>query len=190
MQLETIIKSLDVETLLGDQYRVNQILMNLLSNAVKFTPKGGKVRLEVTETNPAPGQVMVKFQVKDNGVGMNQEFMNRIFKPFEQESAATVSKFGGTGLGLSICQNLVQLMHGSIMVDSKEGRGTTFTVTLPFKVEQGTVAPEVLEAPELVLFVLLDVALLSALDRFVTHFMASFAVGVSVLVECTLELGH
>ena len=151
VQLETIIKSLDVETLLGDQYRVNQILMNLLSNAVKFTPKGGKVRLEVTETNPAPGQVMVKFQVKDNGVGMNQEFMNRIFKPFEQESAATVSKFGGTGLGLSICQNLVQLMHGSIMVDSKEGRGTTFTVTLPFKVEQGTVAPEVLEAPELVL---------------------------------------
>ena len=151
VRLETIIKSLDVETLLGDQYRVNQILMNLLSNAVKFTPEGGRVLLEVTETNPAPGQVMVKFQVKDNGIGMNQEFMNRIFKPFEQESAATVSKFGGTGLGLSICQNLVQLMHGSIMVDSKEGQGTTFTVTLPFKVEQGPVLPEDLEAPELVL---------------------------------------
>jgi CheY-like chemotaxis protein len=94
---------------------------------------------------------MVKFQVTDSGIGMNQEFMQRIFKPFEQESATTVSKFGGTGLGLSICRNLVQLMHGSIEVDSKEGQGTTFTVTLPFKVEQGAVAAEPVEKPAVLL---------------------------------------
>jgi signal transduction histidine kinase/ActR/RegA family two-component response regulator len=151
VRLETIIESLDTETLVGDQYRVNQILMNLLSNAVKFTPEGGLVRLLVSETYPEPDQVMVKFQVTDSGIGMNQEFMQRIFKPFEQESATTVSKFGGTGLGLSICRNLVQLMHGSIEVDSKEGQGTTFTVTLPFKVEQGAVAAEPVEKPAVLL---------------------------------------
>jgi signal transduction histidine kinase len=148
VRLETIIRSLETETLIGDQYRVNQILMNLLGNAVKFTPEGGQVRLLVSETYPEPDQVLVKFQVKDSGIGMNQEFMQRIFKPFEQESAVTVSKFGGTGLGLSICQNLVQLMHGSIEVDSKEGQGTTFTVTLPFKVETGPVSAEALDKPE------------------------------------------
>jgi signal transduction histidine kinase/ActR/RegA family two-component response regulator len=151
VRLETVIQSLELETLIGDQYRVNQILMNLLSNAVKFTPAGGQVRLTVSEMQPEPSQVMVKFQVTDSGIGMNQEFMQRIFKPFEQESATTVSRFGGTGLGLSICQNLVQLMHGSIVVDSKEGQGTTFTVTLPFKVETGPMATENLNKPEVLL---------------------------------------
>jgi signal transduction histidine kinase len=150
VQLETVIESLEADYLVGDQYRVNQVLMNLLSNAIKFTPAGGKVHLMVSQTFPKTGLTMVKFTVTDTGIGISKEFLSRIFKPFEQQDASTARKFGGTGLGLSITRNLVRLMNGSIEVESEENQGTTFTVTLPFKVEEGQ-APQQVELPELVL---------------------------------------
>jgi signal transduction histidine kinase len=150
VQLETVIESLKADYLVGDQYRVNQVLMNLLSNAIKFTPAGGRVRLMVSQTFPKTGLTMVKFTVTDTGIGISKEFLSRIFKPFEQQDASTARKFGGTGLGLSITRNLVRLMNGSIEVESEENQGTTFTVTLPFKVEEGQ-SPQQVELPELVL---------------------------------------
>lgn len=101
------------ETVLkGDSLRLNQILLNLLSNALKFTPEGGKISLEIRQLRKKDGKVRLRFTVSDNGVGMSSEFMDRLFLPFEQESAVTGQKYGGTGLGMSITKNLVTLMGG------------------------------------------------------------------------------
>lgn len=120
------------EWVVGDELRVNQILMNLLSNAVKFTPENGKVLVDVTQIQHDKKSVMIKFEVSDTGIGMSEEYMSRLFTPFEQESAKTAQKYGGTGLGLSITKNLVTMMGGSIDVKSVQNEGTTFTVILPF----------------------------------------------------------
>ena len=124
------------EWVVGDQLRVNQILMNLLSNAVKFTPEKGSVILDVFQLEKNDKQVMLQFKVRDTGIGMSEEYLARMFKPFEQESAGTAQKYGGTGLGLSISKNLTSLMNGTIEVESKLNEGTTFTVTLPFGVSE------------------------------------------------------
>jgi len=129
-----VIKSLTYERFYGDSLRVNQVLMNLLSNSMKFTPKGGRISLTVIEKDGIDGTSSLTFKVADTGKGMSKEFLNRVFIPFEQESASTARQFGGTGLGLSITKNLVNLMDGSIEVQSEEGKGSEFTVVLPFKV--------------------------------------------------------
>lgn len=121
------------EWVVGDQLRVNQILMNLLSNAVKFTSAGGSVNLDVTQMMISNNNVHIKFQIRDTGIGMSKEYMSRMFTPFEQESAGTAQKFGGTGLGLSITKNLITMMGGSIDVFSKQEKGTEFTLTLTFR---------------------------------------------------------
>ena len=126
--------SIHEEWLIGDQLRVKQILTNLLSNAVKFTPAGGSVSLNLTQTKLSEEKVLIKFVVSDTGIGMSKDYLSRIFTPFEQESAATAQQFGGTGLGLSITQNLTTLMHGSIEVSSQPGKGSVFTVSLPFQI--------------------------------------------------------
>lgn len=120
------------EVLIGDSLRVNQILLNLLSNAVKFTPEGGKIRLSVTQLAIQDGKVYLEFKVSDNGCGMDELMLGRLFRPFEQESAETARKYGGSGLGLSITKSLVDMMHGTIQVASKKGKGTVFTVNIPF----------------------------------------------------------
>jgi signal transduction histidine kinase/CheY-like chemotaxis protein len=118
---------------LGDEVKVKQILMNLLSNAMKFTPKGGSVTL-AAKVHPLEGQKdEVILQVKDTGIGMSEEFMQRMFKPFEQENSSSSSTYVGTGLGLSIVKSLSELMGGSVAVESVEGKGSTFTVSLPFE---------------------------------------------------------
>ncbi|WP_243259614.1 response regulator [Eubacterium sp. 1001713B170207_170306_E7] len=124
--------------LIGDALRLNQILINLLSNAFKFTPNGGSIRLEIRQIQKKNKRVRLRFTVSDTGIGMDKEFLNRIFTPFEQESAATSQKFGGTGLGMSICKNLVTLMGGTISVVSELGIGSTFTVELGFESEATT----------------------------------------------------
>ena len=126
------VNGLTEEWIIGDSMRVNQILMNLLSNAVKFTDNNGSVNVNVTQTKLSENQVFIRFIVKDTGIGMSEEYLGRLFTPFEQESAETARKYGGTGLGMSITFNLVSLMGGNIDVKSKEGKGTTFTITLPF----------------------------------------------------------
>lgn len=118
------------EHLLGDVLRLRQILLNLLSNSLKFTPKGGKIRLEIRQLKNTGGHVRLRFTVSDTGVGMSEEFLSRIFTPFEQENTSTAQKFGGTGLGLSITRNLVTLMGGAIRVDSSPNKGTSFVVEL------------------------------------------------------------
>lgn len=120
------------EELVGDNIRVNQILLNLLSNAVKFTPEGGSVEVLVSQLRRDDRQVYVRFVVKDTGIGMTEEFQQRIFKPFEQGTMTTFRKYGGSGLGLSIAKNLTELMDGKIEVRSKQGTGTEFSVDLPF----------------------------------------------------------
>lgn len=121
------------EKLVGDQFRLNQILMNLLSNAVKFTPRGGQVTLVIVQKTVLNRRVYLQFEVRDTGIGMSEEYRTRAFLPFEQQDASTARKFGGTGLGLSITKNLVVMMNGTIGVKSEEGRGTCFTVNLSFE---------------------------------------------------------
>lgn len=126
------IASLTEEWVCGDSLRLNQILMNLLSNAVKFTPEDGSVMLEIRQVGVIDNKVHLQFIVSDTGIGISKEYLSRMFKPFEQESAATAKNYGGTGLGLSISYNLVKMMGGNIAVDSEQGKGTKFTVTMAF----------------------------------------------------------
>lgn len=116
---------------LGDALRIKQILMNLLSNALKFTGCGGTIQLEVYEKKRTRESAYMCFVVRDTGVGMSEEFMKRIYEPFEQESKEAARNNVGSGLGLSIVYNMVQLMNGHIEVKSEKNKGTEFTVTIP-----------------------------------------------------------
>lgn len=140
---ETKLLSQIDEWLVGDQLRVNQILINLLGNAVKFTSEG-HVYLTLCQHEPRKGKVFIRFEVIDTGCGMNEEMLQRLFKPFEQENAIVAQKHGGNGLGLSIVNGLVHMMDGVIRVESKLGKGTKFTVDLPFAKsdKQLTLPPE------------------------------------------------
>lgn len=116
------------ETFLGDPTRTRQILNNLLSNAIKFTDQGS-VRIRTTRLNGN-----LRIDVIDTGIGMSREGLHRIFSPFSQADTDTTRLYGGTGLGLTLCRQLVERMHGQILVDSEEHRGTHFTVNLPLPV--------------------------------------------------------
>lgn len=120
-------------TYLGDPLRLNQILLNLTSNAIKFTPRGGKVSLEVTHLPSRSNRSWLRFVVADTGIGMDEEGLSRLYTPFEQADASIAGKYGGTGLGMSITQNLVSLMGGYINVKSAPLEGTVFTIELPFE---------------------------------------------------------
>lgn len=132
VNFEVTLNDISEEWVVGDTLRLNQILMNLLSNAVKFTPENGKITLSVTQVKEDSRRVFMTFGVKDTGIGMSGEYQKRLFKPFEQESAATAQKYGGSGLGLSITFNLVKMMGGSIEVESKQGVGSEFLVSIHF----------------------------------------------------------
>jgi PAS domain S-box-containing protein len=120
-------------TLIGDPNRIRQILLNLLSNAIKFTNKGD-VSLNVSLLNNQHDGHTIGFTVKDTGIGIATSVVENLFQPFVQADDSVSRKFGGTGLGLSISKRLVELMNGSIKVDSEVGEGSTFTVSLPFKI--------------------------------------------------------
>ncbi len=132
IRLEVRMNGVTEEMVIGDELRINQILMNLLSNAIKFTPAGGEIDLMVLQASHSRDKVQMRFSVSDTGCGMSEEMMGRLFRPFEQESAATARKHGGSGLGLSITKNLAQMMGGSISVQSTVGKGSVFTVDIPF----------------------------------------------------------
>jgi len=129
-----------------DQLRLNQVLLNLLSNAVKYTNAGGTVSMLVTETSGAPaGHANYEFRIKDNGIGMSQEFVEHIFEPFEREQNTTISKIQGTGLGMTITKNIVDMMGGSIEVKSQQDIGTEFKVTFSFRLSSESELPEIPE---------------------------------------------
>lgn len=139
IHFEVKMKGVTEETIVGDQLRVNQILMNLLSNAIKFTSAGGTVKMLVIQASRAREHVQYRFVISDTGCGMSEEMLSRIFKPFEQESASTARKHGGSGLGLSIAKRLSELMGGTISVESEQNVGTTFTVDIPFEISKNQV---------------------------------------------------
>jgi len=144
-QLDFYIDTVDVvnEHVLCDKLRLNQILLNLLSNAMKFTKPGGMVSVRILQKRNAPeGYADYEFQVKDTGVGMSPEFLKHVFDPFERERTSTVRGIQGTGLGMAITKNIVDMMGGTVSVDSEVGKGTTFTVSLQFKTCSGSVKQE------------------------------------------------
>ncbi len=120
----------------GDSLRLNQILTNLLSNAFKFTSKGGRIVLCVSELKHEEDRVLLRFSVKDTGIGIKEENLNKIFEAFEQENVEITHKFGGTGLGLSIVRRFSELMGGCVRVHSQYGKGSEFEVDLPFTVTE------------------------------------------------------
>ena len=119
-----------------DKTRLNQILLNLLSNAIKFTPAGGTVSVRVRQlAGKVHGCGQYEFRIKDNGIGMSQEFAQKIFEPFERERTSTVSRIQGTGLGMAITKNIVDMMGGTIEVQTAQGKGTEFTVCVPMRAQ-------------------------------------------------------
>ncbi|MDD2968119.1 MAG: hypothetical protein EOM34_10015 [Clostridia bacterium] len=125
------LEKVTTEILVGDQLRIQQIILNLLSNAVKFTEPEGTIVFYLAEEILGPSRLRLHLRVEDTGCGMSKAYMERIFKPFEQENALTAKEHGGSGLGLSITKNLVEMMGGRISVESEEGSGTRFAVELP-----------------------------------------------------------
>jgi PAS domain S-box-containing protein len=135
------------DSLLGDKLRIEQILLNLLSNAVKFTAVG-RVELRVSLSGRAARRVCLNIDVEDSGIGMREEEIARLFKPFAQADASITRKFGGTGLGLAICKRLAELMDGDISVSSRPGQGTTFQVRLWLELADAERAPSLEESAE------------------------------------------
>ena len=137
-QLKLYMDAMDVtdEDVYCDKTRLNQILLNLLSNAIKFTPAGGTVSVRVRQlAGKVRGCGQYEFRIKDNGIGMSQEFAQKIFEPFERERTSTVSGIQGTGLGMAITKNIVDMMGGTIEVQTAQGKGSEFIIRVPLRVQ-------------------------------------------------------
>ena len=135
--IEFFIDAVDVdnEDILCDKLRLNQVLLNLLSNAVKYTKNGGQIIVRIIQKPGfSNGYATYEFHVKDNGIGMSKEFQKHLSEAFTREESATVSGIQGTGLGMAISKNIVDMMGGTISVESEEGKGREYTVSIPFKV--------------------------------------------------------
>lgn len=117
----------------GDSMKIQQILINIIGNAMKFTPEYGKVSFTITQEKITKKDALIRFTIADNGIGISKEFLPHLFNTFEQEHVGTASSYKGTGLGLAICKNLIELMGGSIFVDSTQGLGTEFNILLKLK---------------------------------------------------------
>lgn len=137
-RLELFMDAIDVvnEDVYCDKMRINQVLLNLLSNAVKFTPPGGTVSVRIAQIGCAhDGMGTYEIRVKDTGIGMSEEFVSRIFDPFERERSSTVSRIQGTGLGMTITKNIVDMMGGRIEVRSEKDVGTEFIIRLTLRLQ-------------------------------------------------------
>ena len=143
-RLSLFIDTMDIEDedIITDPLRLNQILLNILSNAIKFTPTGGMISIRIAQKNGAPkGCVCYEFRIKDNGIGMSEEFQKHIFEEFSREESSTVSGIQGTGLGMSITKNIVDLMGGTIAIESEPGKGSEFIVNLCFALSGQKIEP-------------------------------------------------
>lgn len=138
-KLDFSIDTVDVydENVICDRLRLNQVLLNLLGNSIKFTKPGGSVSARIMEKEGGSKErTLYEIRVKDNGIGMSEEFVKHIFEPFEREKTTTVSGIQGTGLGMPITKNIVEAMGGTIEVYSKQNEGSEFIVTIPFKLAE------------------------------------------------------
>lgn len=127
------------EEVIGDSLRIQKVFTNLMGNAVKFTPDGGKIRLSISEKPSNQAEIgCYEFVFEDNGMGMSEEFMEKIFEPFTRAEDGCVNKIQGTGLGMPISRNIVRMMGGDIKVESKPGVGSRFTVTMYLRLQEGS----------------------------------------------------
>jgi len=133
LDFEVVADDLPHEMLIGDSYRIRQMILNLLSNALKFTDKG-KLVLSVKEEKIRDYKLLLHITVEDTGCGIKPDALHRLFEQFEQEDASVVRKYGGSGLGLSITKHLTECMNGSIHVESDYGKGSSFTITIPLTI--------------------------------------------------------
>lgn len=141
---EVNFEDMTIDYVIGDELRISQIIINFLSNAVKFTQEG-EIIVTFRQMFLQDGNADLMIRVHDTGIGMDPEFINRIFRPFEQEGADTIRKYGGTGLGMAITDQLVKLMNGEIVVKSTPGEGSDFSVFLHLPVAEGPVPAEQIE---------------------------------------------
>ena len=130
---------------IGDDMKLRQILINILGNAVKFTPEGGTVSFRIEEAARFDGKAALRFIVRDNGIGMSKDFLPHLFETFSQENTSTANSMGSTGLGMPITKNIVELMNGSIEVESEKGKGSTFTVLVTLEESERTAERETAE---------------------------------------------
>ena len=127
------------EAVIGDSLRIQKVFTNLMGNAVKFTPDGGKIRLSISEKPSNQAEIgCYEFVFEDNGMGMSEEFMEKIFEPFTRAEDGRVNKIQGTGLGMPISRHIVRMMGGDIKVESKPGVGSRFTVTMYLRLQEGS----------------------------------------------------
>lgn len=131
--LVPVCREISFPTLYGDPTRLQQICVNLLSNAIRYTPAGGEIRCEFSEDIAhTSGDVLLRLVVRDNGVGISPDFLPHIFEKFSRSVDTRVNEVRGSGLGLAIVKELVEMMHGTIDIESTPGQGTTVTVCIPF----------------------------------------------------------
>ena len=138
-------RTIEHRNLIGSPVHLKRLLMNIMSNAVKYNRDHGHIYLYTRELPSADSSIAtLQFVCEDNGIGMSEEFQQRIFEPFTQEQKGGASKFGGTGLGMSIAKSLAEKMGGTISFESTQGVGTTFIITIPFKIDTqaGSHTPE------------------------------------------------
>lgn len=144
-QLSLYIDTQDVknEDVITDKLRLNQVLINIVGNAIKFTPAGGDIIIRLEEKPCAQkGYTTYEFTIKGSGIGMSSEFLGHVFDTFAREQSSTVSGIQGTGLGMSITKNIVDMMGGTIEVESEEGKGSKFTVTLTVRLAKQAIRYE------------------------------------------------
>lgn len=131
-----VIENLEHENVVGDSLHLQQVFVNIIGNSIKYTPEGGSISLHINEraTNK-PKIACFEFIFEDNGIGMSEEFIQRIYEPFAREDETKYNKIQGTGLGLTIVYNIIKMMGGDIKVESKQGEGTRFTVTIYLRIQ-------------------------------------------------------
>ena len=143
LQYECRILGSPDEYMVGDAMKLKQVLINILGNAVKFTPEGGSVNFTIEEISRFDQKQTLRFSVADTGIGMSREYLPHIFDAFSQEDSSPTSRYGSTGLGMPITKSLVELMNGSIEVESEKGKGSNFTVTVTLgRAERKSAAPD------------------------------------------------
>ena len=175
---EVFTSHLDFEHLMGDEVRINQILINLLSNAVKYTPENGSIELRVEELPQVLSQYSrIRFTVSDNGMGMSEDYLKVIFDPFTREDTKAIKGIQGTGLGMAITKSLVDLMGGTITVDSRPGEGSTFVVELELKIQEQEDDPRFWSGHQITRMIVIDD------DEEVCHNIVKAMTGVGVATD-------